>query len=119
MRDAINFYVEHRREVVVRRTRFLLKKAEDRAEILEAYLIALANLDEFIRIIRDSKNRDDARRRLQAFRFPTELAKGLGILIHSQPSVQGDAYVIKAAKAMVLTAIGLVCDAQVLKEIPN
>ena len=93
MRDAINFYVEHRREVVVRRTRFLLRKAEDRAEILEAYLIALANLDEFIRIIRDSKNRDDARRRLQAFRFPTELAKGLGILIHSQPSVQGDAYV--------------------------
>ncbi len=93
MRDAINFYVEHRREVVVRRTRFLLRKAEDRAEILEAYLIALANLDEFIRIIRDSKNRDDARRRLQAFRFPTELAKGLGILIHSQPSVQSDAYV--------------------------
>ena len=68
MRDAINFYVEHRREVVVRRTRFLLKKAEDRAEILEAYLIALANLDEFIRIIRDSKNRDEARQRLMAFR---------------------------------------------------
>ncbi len=93
MKDAINFYVEHRREVVVRRTRFLLRKAEDRAEILEAYLIALANLDEFIRIIRDSKNREDARRRLQEFRFPTELAKGLGILIHSQPSVQGDHYV--------------------------
>ncbi|MGN0821471.1 MAG: DNA gyrase subunit A [Akkermansia sp.] len=93
MRDAINFYVEHRREVVVRRTRFLLKKAEDRAEILEAYLIALANLDEFIRIIRDSKNRDEARQRLMAFRFPTELAKGLGILIRSQPSVQGDSYI--------------------------
>lgn len=93
MRDAINFYVEHRREVVVRRTRFLLKKAEDRAEILEAYLIALANLDEFIRIIRDSKNRDEARQRLMAFRFPTDLAKGLGILIRSQPSVQGDSYI--------------------------
>ena len=93
MRDAINFYVEHRREVVVRRTRFLLKKAEDRAEILEAYLIALANLDEFIRIIRDSKNRDEARQRLMAFRFPTELAKGLGILIRSQPSIQGDSYI--------------------------
>lgn len=93
MRDAINFYVEHRREVVVRRTRFLLRKAEDRAEILEAYLIALANLDEFIRIIRDSKNRDEARQRLMAFRFPTELAKGLGILIRSQPSVQGDSYI--------------------------
>lgn len=93
MRDAINFYVEHRREVVVRRTRFLLRKAEDRAEILEAYLIALANLDEFIRIIRDSKNRDEARQRLMAFRFPTELAKGLGILIRSQPSIQGDSYI--------------------------
>ncbi|MCI7697896.1 MAG: DNA gyrase subunit A [Akkermansia sp.] len=93
MRDAINFYVEHRREVVVRRTRFLLKKAEDRAEILEAYLIALANLDEFIRIIRDSKNRDEARQRLMAFRFPTELAKGLGILIRSQPSIRGDSYI--------------------------
>ncbi len=93
MKDAINFYVEHRREVVVRRTKYLLRKAEDRAEVLEAYLIALANMDEFIRIIRDSKNRDDARQRLMAFRFSTELAKGLGILIRSQPSVQGDQYV--------------------------
>ncbi len=93
MKDAINFYVEHRREVVVRRTKYLLRKAEDRAEVLEAYLIALANMDEFIRIIRDSKNREDARQRLMAFRFPTELAKGLGILIRSQPSVQGDSYV--------------------------
>ncbi len=93
MKDAINFYVEHRREVVVRRTKYLLRKAEDRAEVLEAYLIALANMDEFIRIIRDSKNRDDARQRLMAFRFPVELAKGLGILIRSQPSVQGGEYI--------------------------
>jgi len=93
MKDAINFYVEHRREVVVRRTKFLLRKAEDRAEVLEAYLIALANMDEFIRIIRDSKNREDARNRLMEFSFPVELAKGLGILIHSQPSVQGDKYI--------------------------
>ncbi len=93
MKDAINFYVEHRREVVVRRTKYLLRKAEDRAEVLEAYLIALANLDEFIRIIRESRNREEARNKLMAFRFPVALAKGLGILIHSQPSVQGDDYV--------------------------
>ncbi|MDO4751453.1 MAG: DNA gyrase subunit A [Akkermansia sp.] len=93
MKDAINFYVEHRREVVVRRTKFLLRKAEDRAEVLEAYLIALANLDEFIRIIRESRNREEARNKLMAFRFPVELARGLGILIHSQPSVQGDSYI--------------------------
>ena len=93
MKDAINFYVEHRREVVIRRTKYLLRKAEDRAEVLEAYLIALANLDEFIRIIRESRNREEARNKLMAFRFPVALAKGLGILIHSQPSVQGDDYV--------------------------
>lgn len=93
MRDAIRFYVEHRREVVLRRTRFLLGKAEDRATVLEAYLIALANLDEFIRIIRDSRNREEARDRLMAFRYPVSLAAGLGILIREQPSVQGDMYV--------------------------
>ena len=49
----ITCYIEHRREVVIRRTRFELRKAEDRAEILEGYLIALANMDEFIRIIRE------------------------------------------------------------------
>ncbi len=92
MRDAIGIYVEHRREVIMRRTRYLLGKAEDRAEVLEAYLIALANLDEFIRIIRESKNRDEAKKKLQDFRFPADLAAGLGILIHSQPSVQGDFY---------------------------
>ncbi len=93
MKDAINFYVEHRREVVVRRTKFLLRKAEDRAEVLEAYLIALANMDEFIRIIRDSKNREEARQRLMAFRFPVEQARGLGILIRSQPSIRDGEYV--------------------------
>ena len=45
--------IEHRREVILRRTRFLLKQAEDLAEKLEGFLIALANLDDFIRIIRD------------------------------------------------------------------
>ena len=60
LKDAITCYIEHRREVVLRRTRFLLRQAEVRAETLEGYLIALANLDDFIRIIRDSANRDEA-----------------------------------------------------------
>ena len=54
LKDAINCYIEHRREVVVRRTRFELEKAERRAESLEGYLIALSNLDKFIKIIRES-----------------------------------------------------------------
>ncbi len=101
MRDAINFYVEHRREVVVRRTKFLLRKAEDRAEVLEAYLLALANLDEIIHIIRDSKNRDDARQRLQAFRFPAELAKGLGIRRQAFPEKSGYSFTERQVNAIL------------------
>src|SRR5207248_11412738 len=66
LKELINCYIEHRREVILRRTRFEVRKAEDRAETLEAYLIALANLDEFIRIIRNSSTREEARIKLLA-----------------------------------------------------
>lgn len=91
--DALDAFIEHRREVVMRRTRFLLGKAEDRAENLEAFLLALGHLDDFIKIIRDSKNRDEARVKLKAYTFPVQTAESLGILIRSQPSVQGERYV--------------------------
>ncbi len=65
MKDAIACYIEHRREVIIRRTRFLLGKAEVQAEKLEAFLLALGHLDDFIKIIRDSSNRDEARAGLQ------------------------------------------------------
>src|SRR5712672_1390179 len=61
LKELINCYIEHRREVVLRRTKFQLREAEGRAESLEGYLIALANLDEFIRLIRSSNNREEAR----------------------------------------------------------
>lgn len=91
--DALDAFIEHRRDVIIRRTRYLLKKAEDRAENLEAFLLALGHLDDFIKMIRDSKNRDEARERLKAYTFSVETAEALGILIRSQPSVQGDRYV--------------------------
>lgn len=92
LKEAIDAYIEHRREVVVRRTRYLLGKAEERAELLEAFLLALGHLDEFIKIIRSSKNRDEARERLAAYSFPVATAEGLGILIRSQASISGDTY---------------------------
>jgi DNA gyrase subunit A len=64
MRDMIKYYVEHRREIVVRRVRFDLKKAEDRAHILEGLRIALDNLDKIIKIIRSSQNTEIAREAL-------------------------------------------------------
>ncbi len=90
--DALDCFIEHRREVIIRRTRFLLKKAEVRAEVLEAFLLALGHLDDFIKIIRDSKNRDEARGRLKAYDFPVKTAEALGIMIYAQPSVEGNTY---------------------------
>ncbi len=84
LKEANHAYIEHRREVVLRRTRFELKKAEDRAETLEGYLIALANMDDFIRIIRDSANREEAKTRLMAYEFGRRTVEGLGILIRSE-----------------------------------
>src|SRR5690606_34280940 len=61
LKDMILNFVEHRHEVVVRRTKFELAEAERRAHILEGYLIALDNLDEVIALIRGSKDPDTAR----------------------------------------------------------
>jgi len=91
--DALDAFIEHRREVIIRRTRFLLKKAEERAENLEAYLLALGHLDDFIKMIRDSKNRDEARQKIKDYHFSLETAESLGILIRSQPSIVGDKYI--------------------------
>jgi len=64
MRDMLICYLEHRREVVIRRTKFDLKVAEDRAHILEGYKKALDHLDDFVKIIRASKDRATAKEKL-------------------------------------------------------
>ncbi|MEK7746295.1 MAG: DNA gyrase subunit A, partial [Elusimicrobiota bacterium] len=64
VRDILGHYVEHRKVVVTRRTRFELKKALARAHILEGFLIALKYLDKVIKIIRSSKDQEEARLRL-------------------------------------------------------
>ena len=64
IKEALECYVEHRREVTLRRTQFRLRKAEDRAHILEGYKIALDNLDDFVKIIRASSNRMEAKEKL-------------------------------------------------------
>ncbi len=87
LKDAISCYIEHRREVVLRRTRFLLRQAEELAEKLEGFLIALANLDDFIRIIRDSRDRDDARSKLLALKWARGAVEKLGILIRDEARI--------------------------------
>jgi DNA gyrase subunit A len=64
LKDMIHHFVEHRHEVVVRRTTYELRKAEERAHILEGLIIASDNIDEVISIIRGSSNPDEARQKL-------------------------------------------------------
>ncbi|MAK36834.1 MAG: DNA gyrase subunit A, partial [Flavobacteriaceae bacterium] len=64
LKDMIHYFVEHRHEVVTRRTEYLLRKAEERAHILEGLIIASDNIDEVIALIRASANADEARQKL-------------------------------------------------------
>lgn len=64
LKDMIHYFIEHRHDVVVRRTQFELRKAEERAHILEGLIIASDNIDEVIALIRGSKNTDEAREKL-------------------------------------------------------
>lgn len=92
LKEAIACYIEHRREVVLRRTRYLLNAAEERAERLEGFLIALSNLDEFIRIIRQSSNREEAKTKLLAFEFTRAVVEDLGILIRHDSRLDAGYY---------------------------
>ncbi len=94
LKEIIQCYIEHRREVVLRRTRFELKKAEERAELLEGYLVALANLDEFIAIIRKSKTREEARVKLLAFEWTQKQVERWGILIRSESRLDKGRYAL-------------------------
>ena len=64
LKDMLKYFVEHRHDVVVRRTKFELKKAEERAHILEGLIVASDNIDKVIKLIRSSKNADEARQKL-------------------------------------------------------
>lgn len=107
MKELMECFLEHRREVVIRRTRYLLRKAEERAEILEGYLIALDNLDEFIRIIRQSANREEARVKLLAFEFTRAAVEKLGILIRSEARLENGRYCFSLMQANAILDLRL------------
>ena len=78
LKDMIHHFVEHRHEVVVRRTRFELKKAEERAHILEGLIIASDNIDKVIALIRASSSPDEAKDKLiEAFKLSELQAKAI------------------------------------------
>ncbi len=78
LKDMIRYFVDHRHEVVVRRTKFELAKAQKRAHILEGLIIAVNNIDEVVKIIRNSKNQEEARNNLkERFSLDDEQAKAI------------------------------------------
>jgi DNA gyrase subunit A len=107
LKEIISCYIEHRREVVIRRAKFELRKAEERAETLEGYLIALANLDEFIRIIRSSATKEEAKIKLLAFDFTRAQVEQLGILIRSEARLSSGRYSFSEAQANAILELRL------------
>lgn len=78
LKEVLHCFVTHRFEVITRRTQFELDKARARAHILEGLLIAMDNMDEVVRIIRDSKDREEAQTRLiEMFNFTETQAKAI------------------------------------------
>jgi DNA gyrase subunit A len=107
LKELINCYIEHRREVIIRRTKFELRQAEERAETLEGFLIALANLDEFIRIIRSSANREEAKIKLLAFDFTRAQVEKMGVLIRSEARLVSGRYSFSEAQANAILDLRL------------
>ena len=66
LRECIRYFIDHRHDVTIRRTKYDLRKAQERAHILEGLIIAVNNIDEVVRIIRNSKTPTDAQRNLEA-----------------------------------------------------
>src|SRR5947208_10150218 len=74
LKELIQHFIEHRKEVITRRTRFLLRKAQQRGHILEGLILAVCDIDEVIKLIRASRTRDEAIEKLKvrAFRIPAD-----------------------------------------------
>jgi DNA gyrase subunit A len=77
LKEILDAFIRHRREVVTRRTIFELRKARDRAHVLEGLTVALANIDEMIELIKTSASSDEARQRMLAKRWEPGLVRSL------------------------------------------
>ncbi|MCE0522239.1 MAG: DNA gyrase subunit A [Methylacidiphilales bacterium] len=107
LKELINCYIEHRREVVMRRTRHDLKEARRKAEMLEGYLIALANLDEVIKIIRRAADREEARVKLAAYNFTKLEVERFGLRIHDEKRLTNGRYLISAEQVTAILELRL------------
>ncbi|HQB85080.1 MAG TPA: DNA gyrase subunit A [Candidatus Pacearchaeota archaeon] len=90
--EVLSYYIDHRKDVIYRRTKFDLNKAKERAHILEGLMTALTNIDKCIKIIRQSKSKDDARQNLMKVFKLTEIQASaiLEIRLHQLAKMERD-----------------------------
>src|SRR5277367_3510669 len=91
----------------MRRTRFELREAQRKSEVLEGYLIALANLDEIIKIVRNASDREEARAKLAAYNFTTVQVERFGIRIHDEKRLTNNRYIISAEQVTAILELRL------------
>ena len=93
LKDLINEYIRHRKNIIRRRSKYQLKKAKERKHILDGFIVAIENIDEVVNLIRKSKDANEAREKLmERFNFSEQQAKEiLSMRLHSLTSMESDA----------------------------
>jgi DNA gyrase subunit A len=118
LKELIQHFIEHRKEVIVRRTRFLLKKAQQRAHILEGQILAVCDIDEVVKLIRSSKTRDEAigKLRLRAFQIApghpaaAQIPQPLSDRVTSKPVRLSQAQAEAIGRLQLIQLVGLELD---------
>lgn len=115
LKELIEHFIEHRKEVIVRRTRFLLRKAQQRGHILEGLIFAVCDIDEVVRLIRSSKTREEAIEKLRrrAFRiapdhpYAPRIPAGLLEKVSAEPALLSQAQAEAIGRLQLISLVGL------------
>ena len=115
LKELIQHFIAHRKEVIIRRTRFLLKKSQQRGHILEGLIFAVCDIDEVVRLIRSSKTREEAIQRLRARAFqiaPThpdaaKIPHSLMLRVQQHPHVLSNAQAEAIGALRLIQLVGL------------
>lgn len=104
VRDALDCFIEHRREVVIRRTKYLLEEARKTCEILEGYMVAkhATRKDEFLDNIAATQNREQAIDWVKAYDLTTKESEDMGVILWGQEQIDGKKYVFSERQAAAI-----------------
>jgi DNA gyrase subunit A len=110
LKELIEHFIDHRKEVIVRRTRFLLRKAQQRAHILEGLIYAVCDIDEVVRLIRSSKTREEAigKLRERAFRIVPDHPYAAKIPVRLMEKVAERGVLLSQAQAEAIGRLQLI-----------